>query len=207
MNFNFTTNKSFCWAKGGVNFFINMASGNQSMTRFLWAVVLFLSLVKQGQSLFLGTPFDGPNHDPYSDGDRFSIQTGSFAILLERFDVHMRNVTATVQVWTRTGFPPYNNPGDFVKRWEGNITGLGQGVATPMPAFNFPVPSNHTLGVYVTSKTKYGKHMFHSNGTLVNKVFANDTYISICEGSSAEYYHGIYRMPTKWNGEWSIHLR
>jgi hypothetical protein len=172
--------------------FFKLVTGNQSMTRFLWAVVLFFSLVKRGRSLSLGTPFDGPNHDPYSDGDRFSIQTGSFAILLERFEIHMRNVTATVQVWTRTGFPPYNNPGDFVKRWEGNITGLGQGVATQIHAFNLPVAANHTLGVYVTSKTKYGKHMFHSNGTLGNKVFANDTYISICEGSSAEYYHGIY---------------
>jgi hypothetical protein len=66
--------------------------------RFPWAVVLFLSLVKRMQSLSLGTPFDGPNNDPQSDGDRFSILTGSSAILLERFDVHMRNVTATVQV-------------------------------------------------------------------------------------------------------------
>jgi len=185
-----------------------MASGNQNMTRFLWAVVIVLSLVKRGQSLSLGTPFDGPNNDVQSDGDRFAILTGNSAILLERFDVHMQNVTATVQVWTRTGYPPSNsNPGDFVKRWEGNITGLGQGVATPLPAFNLPVAANHTLGVYVTSKTRYGKHMFHSNGTLVNKVFANDTYISICEGSSAEYYLGWYKVPTKWNGEWLIHLR
>jgi hypothetical protein len=184
-----------------------MASCNQNiMTRFLWAVVLFLSLVKRGQSLSLGTPFDGPNGDPQSDGDRFSILTGSSAILLESFDVHMRNVTATVQVWTRTGFPPYTNPYDFVKRWEGNITGLGQGVATPLPAFNLHVPANHTLGVYVTSKTIKGKDMFHSNGTLVNAVFANDTHISICEGSSTQYIHNVFKVPTKWNGEWSIHL-
>ena len=124
-----------------------LVTGNQSMTRFLWAVVLFFSLVKRGRSLSLGTPFDGPNHDPYSDGDRFSIQTGSFAILLERFEIHMRNVTATVQVWTRTGFPPYNNPGDFVKRWEGNITGLGQGVATQIHAFNLPVAANYARSV------------------------------------------------------------
>ena len=52
---------------------------------------------------------------------RFAILTTSSAILLERFDVHTRNVTATMQVWTRNGFPPYTNPGDFVKRWEGNI--------------------------------------------------------------------------------------
>ena len=61
----------------GGDFFINMASGNQNMMRFLWAVVLFLSLVKQGRSLSLGTPFDGPNNDPYSDGDRFAVLTGS----------------------------------------------------------------------------------------------------------------------------------
>ena len=171
--------------------------------RFLWAVILFLSLVKQMECLSLGTPFDGPNNDPQSDGNRFLILTGNSAILLERFDVHMRDVTATVQVWTRTGYPPYTNPGDFVKRWEGSITGLGQGIATPLPAFNLIVPANHTLGVYVTSKTRYGKDMFHSNGTLVNKVFANDTHISICEGSSAEYYHNLFKVPTKWNGEWS----
>jgi hypothetical protein len=183
--------------------FLNMASGNRNMTRFRWAVVLFLSLVKRGQCFSLRAPFDGPNNDPYSDGDRFSILTGNSAILLERFDVHMRNVTATVQVWTRTGYPPYTNPNDFVKRWEGSIIGLGQGVATPLPAFNLAVAANHTLGVYVTSKTRYGKDMFHSNGTLANKVFANDTYISVCEGSSAEDYHGRYKVPTKWNGEWS----
>ena len=59
----------------------------------------------------------------------------------------------------------------------------------------------------MSSTTQQVKDMFHSNGTLVNKVFANDTYISICEGTSVQYFHNVFNLPTKWNGEWSSHLR
>ena len=49
--------------------------------------------------------------------------------------------------------------------------------------------------------------MFHSNGTLNKNLFANDTNISVCEGSYVECYHNVFKVPTKWNGEFSIHLR
>jgi hypothetical protein len=177
------------------------------MMGLLWAVVLASSLVKRVQSASLGTPFTGPNNDPYADGDKFTILTGSSEVLIERFDIHMRDVTAAVQVWTRNTYPAYSNTNDYTKRWEGNVTGLGQGVATPMPAFNLLVAANSTLGVYVTTKTTAMNHIFHSNGTLDKKVFALDDYISICEGLSSKYFHGIYRIPTKWNGESQTHHR
>jgi len=123
-----------------------MASGNQNMMRFLWAVVLFLSLVKRGQSLSLGMPFDGPNHDEQSDGDRFAILTGSSAIMLESFDGTVQVYTRN-QVWTRNGYPSLTEITGYTKRLEVNITGLEQGVATPLPAFNLYDPSYHMLGV------------------------------------------------------------
>ena len=184
----------------GINI-LCVASRNEKMMGFLWALVLLSSLVKRGQSVALGTPFTGPNNDPYADGDKFTILTGSSEVLIERLDIHMRNVTAAMQVWTKNGYPVYSNTGDYTKRWEGDVTGLGQGVATPMPALNLLVPANYTLGVYVTTKTTGMNHMFHSSGTLDKKVFASDDYISICEGLSAKYFHSIYRVPTKWNGE------
>ena len=171
------------------------------MMGLLCAVVLLSSLVKRGQCASLVTPFTGPNADPYADGDKFTILTGSSEVLIERFDIHMRNVTTAVQIWTRNTYPAYSNTNDYTKRWEGNVTGLGQGVATPMPAFNLLVAANSTLGVYVTTKTASMNHIFHSSGTLDKKVFASDDYISICEGLSSKYFHGIYRVPTKWNGE------
>lgn len=176
---------------------------NNRMMRFLRAVVLFLGLVKRGQSqsASLGTPFTGPNTDLYADGDKFAIKTNNSEVLIERFDIHLRNVTVDMQVWTRNGFPLATNQGDWTIRWTGNVTGLGKGVATPLPAFNLLVPKNYTLGVYVTTKTQSQNHMFHSTGVKQKDVFASDDYISIMEGLSQKYFHGIYSQPTRWNGK------
>jgi hypothetical protein len=200
-----------------------------------------LVLVKRGQSqsASLATPFDGkPDNEDASDGDKFTITTKDSAIMLERFDIHMMNVTATIQIYTRTGCknvtdgwsstnpkPVYfvcgypqdtasENGYDWTKRYSGTLTGLGQNVSTPMPAINLSVPANTTLGVYITSTTYNGKHIYHTYRTsgpdqyitpgLPTPSFASDNYISIHEGlserGSHQGHHYIY--PTRWNGKW-----
>ena len=69
---------------------------------FLRAIVLLLALVKRGQSqsASLATPINGT---ATYDGDKFTITTKDSAIVLERFDIHMKNVTATIRIRTRTG--------------------------------------------------------------------------------------------------------
>ena len=102
------------------------------------------------------------------------------------------NTTATIRIWTRTGcrnvtdtwslttpktvyfacgYPGSGgtNTWDWTQRYSGTLTGLGQGVATPMPPINLYVPANTTLGVYITSTTYDGNHIYH---TLAPKYFS-----------------------------------
>jgi hypothetical protein len=157
------------------------------MVHFLRAIILLLVLVKRGLSASLATPFNGA---ATYDGDKFTITTKDSAIVIERFDIHMKNVTATIQISTRTGcknvkdglssanpqpvyfvcgYPPDavidNNDGiasDWTTRYSGTLTGLGQNVPTPVPAINLIVPANTTLGVYITSTTKNENHLYHT---------------------------------------------
>jgi hypothetical protein len=204
---------------------------------FLRAIILLLAFVKRGLSASLATPFDGkPDNEDASDGDKFTITTKDSAIMLERFDIHMMNVTATIQIYTRTGcknvtngWPPYQTSFvcgypqdttseigyDWTTRYSGTLTGLGQNVPTPVPAINLYVPANTSLGVYITSTTYNGKHIYHTLGPtyssyngpslgLPTPSFASDNYISIHEGlserGSHQGHHYIY--PTRWNGKW-----
>lgn len=123
---------------------------------FLRVIFLLLALVKRGLSASLATPFDGTST---YDGDKFTIITKDSAIVIERFDIHMKNVTATIRISTRTGCrnvtdgfsstnpqPVYfvcgypqdeytdSNDGiasDWTTRFSGTLTGLGQNVPTP----------------------------------------------------------------------------
>ena len=207
------------------------------MMNFLRSIVLLLALVKRGQSASLATPFDGkPDNEDASDGDKFSITTKDSAIVLESFDIHMMNTSATIQIWTRTGcrnvtdtwslttpktvyfacgYPGSGatNTWDWTQRYSGTLTGLGQNVSTPMPVINLFVPSNTTLGVYITSTTYDGNHIYH---TLAPKYFSGpwkspgsptpsfvaDDYISIHEGISEKFDQCNYIYPTRWNGKW-----
>jgi hypothetical protein len=213
------------------------------MMHFLRATFLLLALVKRGQSqsASLATPFDGkPDNENASDGDKFTITTKDSAIMLERFDIHMMNKTATIEIYTRTGcknvtnaFPPRQTSFvcgypqdtvsdtddgiayDWTRRYSDTITGLGLNVSTPMPAINLYVPANTTLGVYITSTTYNGKHIYHTLGPsyfsyngpspgLPTPSFASDNYISIHEGISEKGSHSYdnYIYPTRWNGKW-----
>ena len=201
---------------------------------FLRVIFLLLALVKRGLSASLATPFDGT---VTYDGDKFTIITKSSAIVIERFDIHMKNVTATIRIRTRTGCrnvtdgfsstnpqPVYfvcgypqdeytdSNDGiasDWTQRYSGTLTGLGQNVPTPMPAINLNVPANTTLGVYITSTTTNGNHIYHTYRSspditfgLPTPVFALDNYISIHEGLSEKFNvvsNELY--PTRWNGK------
>jgi hypothetical protein len=208
------------------------------MMHFLRVIFLLLALVKRGLSASLATPFDGT---VTYDGDKFTIITKSSAIVIERFDIHMKNVTATIRILTRTGCknvtdgwssanpqPVYfvcgypqdeytdSNDGiasDWTQRYSGTLTGLGQNVPTPMPAINLNVPANTTLGVYITSTTENGNHLYQTYRTsgpdrditygLPTPVFASDNYISIHEGFSEKFNSlGNELSPTRWNGKW-----
>jgi hypothetical protein len=204
------------------------------MVHFLRAIILLLALVKRGLSASLATPFDGTST---YDGDKFTIITKSSAIVIERFDIHMKNVTATIRIRTRTGcknvtdgwtstvhfvcgYPQDeytdSNDGiasDWTQRYSGTLTGLGQNVPTPMPAINLNVPANTTLGVYITSTTENGNHLYQTYRTsgpdrditygLPTPVFASDNYISIHEGFSEKFdVVGNELSPTRWNGKW-----
>ena len=178
--------------------FINMA-------RFIiCSIIILLSLVKQALTESLATSFDGPNGDNFADGDKFSIITGSTAVSIERFDIHMAAVTKTVEIWTKDGYPNWWNDNTWTKIWEGTIVGQGQGVATPLPALSSPieVAANSVLGVYTLLDDYAGNNMYHSTGVLgQNQVFVSDSYISIGEGISSWHMHANFQQPTRWNGK------
>ena len=131
-------------------------SWNGTMLRCCFSILLLLGLVvRQGQcQLSLATTFNGPNGDIYADGDKFAILTMNTPISIQRFDIHMANVTKPVAIWTKSGFPFWNDTTSWTKQWEGNVTGQGQGVLTPLPEISAPiqVSANTTLGLYISVK-------------------------------------------------------
>ena len=174
------------------------------MALYLLSIIILLSLINHGRAESLATPFDGPNGDDFADGDKFSIITGSTAVSIERFDIHMAAVTKQVEIWTKDGYPNWWNDNTWTKIWEGTIIGQGQGVATPLPAFSLPIElaANSVLGVYTLLDDYAGNNMFHSTGQLgQNEVFASDDYISIGEGISSWHMHANFQQPTRWNGK------
>lgn len=178
------------------------------MLRCCFSVLLLLGLVvRQGQcQLSLATTFNGPNGDIYADGDKFAILTMNTPISIQRFDIHMANVTKPVAIWTKSGFPSWDDSTSWTKQWEGEVTGQGQGVPTPLPAISAPiqVSANTTLGLYISVKEHNSSYMYHSTGVAQQSIFASDTYIQIAEGLSQGYIHMKYRQPTRWNGESSL---
>ena len=155
------------------------------------------------QSTSLTTQFDGPNADLYADSDKFSIITGDTAVTIESFDIHMAAVTASVEVWTKSGYPLWWDDGTYIKIWEGTVLGQGQGIATPLPAFNPPIElgANSILGVYLMVDTQFQNNLFHNSGSLGDtQVFATDGIISITEGISQHISHSSFQQPTRWNG-------
>ena len=152
----------------------------------------------------LATSFNGPNDDIYADGDKFAILTMNFPISIQRFDIHMADVGAReVEIWTKSGFPFWNDTTSWTKQWEGEVTGKGQGQPTSLPAIQPPiqVAANTTLGLYITLKEYNTSYMFHSTGVAQQSIFASDEYIQIAEGLSQAYIHEQYNQPTRWNGE------
>jgi hypothetical protein len=151
-------------------------------------------------SASLATPVNGT---ATYDGDKFTIITKSSPIVIERFDIHMKNVTATIRIRTRTGCKNITNewsstnpqpvyfvcgypedeytdvwdgiPSDWTQIYLGNVTGLGQNVPTPMPAINLFVPANTTLGVYITSTKTNGNHLYHTYRSVPNIRFGLPT--------------------------------
>lgn len=183
-------------------------SALRTMLRCCFNILLLLTLVvKHGDcQLSLATPFNGPNGDTYADGDKFAILTINNPISIQRFDIHMANVTKPVEIWTRSGFPLWNDTTSWTKQWEGNVTGQGQGVPTSLPAISSPiqVAANTTLGMYITVKEYNTSYMYHSSGVAQQSIFASDDNIQIAEGLSQAYIHEKYRDPTRWNGEFSF---
>ena len=173
---------------------------------FPFALLFFGFAIQQGlfQQQSLATPFNGPNGDIYSDGDKFAIVTLNMPITIERFDIHMANVTKPVEIWTKSGYPFWNDTTSWTKQWEGNVTGQGQGIPTALPYIPTPiqVPSNTTLGLYITVKEFNTSLMYHSTGIAQGSIFRSDQYIQIAEGLSQGYIHEEeYTEPTQWNGE------
>ena len=168
-------------------------------------VLLLLGLVvrKCHCQQSLATAFNGPNGDIYADGDKFAILTLNSPISIQRFDIHMANVTKPVAIWTKSGFPSWDDSTSWTKQWEGNVTGQGQGTPTSLPAISTPiqVPANTTLGLYISVKEYNTSYMYHSTGVAQQSIFASDEYIQIAEGLSQAYIHMQYKQPTRWNGE------
>jgi len=176
------------------------------MMRVCSPILLLLSLVvRKGQcQLSLATPFTGPNGDIYADGDKFAILTMNTPISIQRFDIHMANVTKPVAIWTKAGFPSWDDSTSWTKQWEGNVTGQGQGVPTSLPAISTPiqVSANTTLGLYISVKEYNTSYMYHSTGVAQQSIFVSDDNIQIAEGLSQGYIHMEYNQPTRWNGEY-----
>ena len=170
------------------------------------SILLLLCLfVRKGQcQQSLATPFTGPNGDIYADGDKFAILTMNTPISIQRFDIHMANVTKPVAIWTKAGFPFWNDTTSWTKQWEGNVTGQGQGVPTSLPAISTPiqVSANTTLGLYISVKEYNTSYMYHSTGVAQQSIFVSDDNIQIAEGLSQGYIHMEYNQPTRWNGEY-----
>ena len=174
------------------------------MIRLLHAIVVLLGIIKHGESSFsLTTQFNGPNGDINNDSDKFSIVSGSTAVKIEQFDIHMAATTKHVEVWTRSGYPKWWDDGTYTKIWEGTIVGQGQGVATPLPSFSPPIElaANSILGVFLLVDEQDGDYLYHSTGTNGDtQDFVSDGTISITEGISQRYFHDAFHVPTRWNG-------
>ena len=170
----------------------------------LLSIIILLSLIQNVRCESLATPFDGPNDDRFGDGDKFGILTGDSEVTIERFDIHMSNITETVQVWIRDGdFPDHANTGTLTKVLEEVVTGQGQGIPTPLSPFDPPIviPANSILGVYSLVDNYQGNDMYHSTGLLgEEQVFISDDFISITEGISQWTPHNSFQWPTRWNG-------
>jgi len=173
------------------------------MMHLLRTTAIFFALVRRGHSESLSTAFTGPNDDIWSDGDKFAIVTGDTSVTIDNFDIHMAEVTEDVQIWMTEGFFGWSYVWDkHSKILTETVTGLGQGVATPLPAFSPPIQilANSTVGFYVTLADADGDNMYHSDGVLENTVFASDANIGITEGMSHRHFMAQYHRPTRWNG-------
>ena len=176
-----------------------------NITPLFCSIAILGALVSSVRAASLATAFDGPNGDAYSDGDKFSILTGDTPVTIHSLDLHMGEVTADVQVWINPeGFFDWMyKSGVHEKVMEiDDVTGLGQGLATPLPAFSPPIeiPANSNLGFYVTLNNSGGGNMYHSDGVTQNAVFASDDFISITEGISQRHFMSAFHIPTRWNG-------
>ena len=178
------------------------------ITRLLLLIAVVCVQVRFGHTASLTTAFDGPNGDAYADGDKFSILTGDTPVTINSLDIHMGEVTATVQVWLNPeGFYDWMyKSGVHTLTYDATVTGLGQGVATPLPAFSPPIeiPAHSNLGFYVTLNNSGGGNMYHSDGVSQNSVFASNDHISVTEGISQKHFSAQYHKPTRWNGVYFV---
>ena len=176
------------------------------MMHLLHSITLFLALVRPAYCAeSLTTTFTGPNDDLYSDGDKFSILTGATPVTIERFDIHMAAITVQIFVYCKWGYTGWDYESGYWMVDEWTVTGLGQGVATPLPAFSSPIqmPANSNLGCYVTLNDKRNNNMYHSDGSgTANAVFASDGNIEITEGLSQWHFMSQWQGDTRWNGEY-----
>ena len=169
----------------------------------LRAITLFLVLVRHGHSASLATPFTGPNADQYSDGDKFSILTGDTPVTIEQFEVHMAEITCDAAIWFKWGYQDWGYEHIYWRAWEGSVTGLGQGVATPLPVLDPPVeiPANSNLGVYLTLKderannSKNRSDPFHFStyriSLLTHNMFTAFSFLRNINSVSQRWSHGI----------------
>ena len=140
------------------------------------------------------------------DGNIFEIKTKDYPVSIERIDVHMAATTVPIAVWYR----PDNQSPVYVETYQNaidtDITGNGQGVLTPLPAFDSPIvlEAQSTYTFYITASKNGVEALYYGMGTELGKTFVSDDFLDVTEGYAMRYSFSSPAFPRQWNGECRI---
>jgi hypothetical protein len=132
----------------------------------------------------------------------FEIAAKDQPVLIERLDINMGASTEPVQVYYRTGYVDYRYDDSYELIFDGDITGAGQGLATPLPPFTSPVlvTPGTPITIYVTVTNHDGANVYADVGTGSGTTYASDDNINIIEGMTSGYPWRGYALDRRWNG-------
>ena len=158
-----------------------------------------------GQPLQLTTPLDAGN---YAYGIMFDV------IILNDMQIMSLDInipegsTVFVNVYTLTGTHRNNeiDPNAWILVFSASVTGLGKGVASPLPADKFKklaLRAGSRQAFYITASEAV---LQYTNGSRINRVFIENHDMKILEGTSVArpFFGGVF-APRRFNG--AIHYQ
>lgn len=140
------------------------------------------------------------------DGNIFEIKTKDYPVTIERIDVHMAAISTPIAVWYRpdTQSPVYVET--YQNAIDTDIIGNGQGVLTPLPAFQSPIvlEAQSTYTFYITASKNGVDALYYGMGSELGMAFVSDDFLDVTEGYAMRYSFSSPAFPRQWNGECRI---